>query len=431
MGVGSPIGHQEIGKYADMRLKMTEMELNYSIDQKEQKTNATLLQSRFLKGVMRAVLLLLGMVAVCLGSNLMFNSCAKLAVETEQPISMSVNMPSTKAVINSKDDFDKQGSFGVFGYKVQGDSQGQILTSDHDAYHVFTNQFVENSKKGTDPLVQADWDYTPLKYWDTKEYMWYGFIAYSPYCDGTTNGPNVTTKMVYSYDIRNYYALTISGIPAWQNAQDNNCKDFMISKPEWGYGTQFVGKSPNPCYVEFTFKHILALIDIKAYVADNMDYNIEKISFGKDAEGSRVPKDSENTYSQGVIRKADEPAKWVDSTLTVTNSGVAEIHNSTTDHTKDSTLVKGKHIETNPKLISQQLAFPFKVTNKLNLSVSFNREGSSGYDSVEKLIDLQDIKGGRHYTILLRFEGGDVVDVNVSEVQDWNTIDRDHPVYNW
>ena len=65
--------------------------------------------------VVHVVLVLL---AFLLLSGLLLSSCAKLAVETEQPISMSVKMPGTKAVVSNMADFQTQGNFGVFGYKT-------------------------------------------------------------------------------------------------------------------------------------------------------------------------------------------------------------------------------------------------------------------------------------------------------------------------
>lgn len=370
---------------------------------------------------------------LALAVTLLLGACAKLAVETEPAISMSVNMPGqTKAVINDKADFERQGTFGVFGYKVQ----DKTLVDDKTAYHVFSNQKVYNTKKDTNPLEIADWDYTPTKYWDQKTGMHYSFIAYAPYCSSETADPNVSASMVFSSSdgSTNYYALKIDNVPSWQDASSDGCKDFMISNPEWGFGTDFVGKQNKPCYVEFTFKHILALIDLKAYVADGMEYKVSKISVGKEStDGLGVPTAvSTNSYSQGILRQTADESVWVEPTTTIGERGVAVWHESDADdHSDDITLNPAQDLEANPKLISKQLAFPFSVVDKLNISVTFQRQGAVEYDTVDKDINLSNIESGKHYTIILRFEGGDVVDVNVSEVQDWNTIDRDHPVYNW
>lgn len=368
--------------------------------------------------VLHVVLVLLALLVL---SGILLSSCTKPTIYTERPISMSLTMPGTKGVINNNDDFNNQGTFGVFGYKVQ----DKTLVSESSAYHVFTNQEVDYNNSA--------WDYTPTKYWDQKTGMHYSFIAYAPYCDSETVGPNVQASMEFavSPEGTSYYALKMNNVPSWQDASSNDCKDIMISNPEWGFGTDFVGKQNKPCYVEFTFKHILALIDLKAYVADGMEYKVSNISVGKNSNNYKVPTaDSENTYSQGILRKTTDETTWIDPTKSIGETGIAEWHNSAADHTKDIELDPDTDVEGTPKLINKQLAFPFSV-EKLSMSVTFLRQGSVEYDTVDKDINLSNIESGKHYTIILRFEGGDVVDVNVSEVQDWITVNQEHPVYNW
>lgn len=382
---------------------------------------------------MRNKTLYINKVVLGLAVSLLLGSCAKLAVETEQAISMSVKLPGqTKSVVTDLDAFKTQGSFGVFGYKLQDND----LVSETSPYHVFVGQNVTYGNVTlSDGTTTKKWYYDPLKYWDQKEGMWYNFIAYAPYSNSTatppTADPNVSTEMVYSTNGQgNYYALQISDIPSWQDASLESCKDFMISNPERGKGTDFVNNAD--CTVNFTFKHILALIDLYAYVADGMDYSVYGISVGKDADGYTIPTDNGNVYSQGIQRVMSdglETSSWIDPVITASsNKGVATWYSST-DHDAGIILDPEQDTETAPKLISKQLAFPFSVT-KLTMNVSFVRSGTLD-DTASRDIDLSSFESGKHYTITLRFEGGDIVDVNVSEVQDWNAVTVNHGIYNW
>lgn len=356
--------------------------------------------------VVHVVLVLL---AFLLLSGLLLSSCAKLAVDTEKPISMSVKMPGTKAVVSNMADFQTQGNFGVFGYKTM----ENVVTD--DAYVVFTNQLVEYTTT-SDP---TNWTYTPLKYWDAKVGMWYGFIAYAPH--SSVDGMSEPTFYKMSNALGNYYSIDFTNIPAWQDAAKGI--DYMVSDPSNGKGADYVNNSN--CTVNLTFRHILALIDLKGYVADQQPYVISNISVGStDVDGRKVPNASDNAYGQRIQYDSDN--NLIGPHVTLGAKGVAVWHTGS-DFSLDGRLSEFSNPE-EPVTICSKLAFPFEV-DKLYIKLNFSRNGVA--DEVEKPIDLSNIESGKHYTIILKFEGGDIVDINVSEVQTWNVVNANHGVYNW
>jgi len=384
---------------------------------------------------MRNKTLYINKVVLGLAVSLLLGSCAKLAVETEQAISMSVKLPgATKSVVTDLDAFKTQGSFGVFGYKLQGGEDGQRPVPSNSeggdtGYQIFTNEDVHYS--------DSKWTYDPLKYWDQKEFMWYSFMAYAPHSDLSHSGFSASWSDISAsgtVSTVNYYALNLSGIPSWQKAyplyEGQDADDIMVSDLASDEGRDYVGSAD--CTVNLSFHHILSLIDLTAYTIEGAFFEIVSVEAGSRSNTAKnVLINSNNAYSKPMITSGEYKENSTYSPYTASTAdidkGIATWYPSTEEKLKIKSFD-----ESTPTLICQVLAFPFQVSGGLNLIINFTR--SEGGPTEEKEIEisgLEDFKGDSHYSIKLKFEGGDIVDVTVSEVQNWNIVTNNHGVFNW
>ncbi len=351
-------------------------------------------------------------------------SCERRSQNTDRLISMSVLVEHTKAgLIEDNAGFQRQGNFGVFGYKAMNN------TVDASSQLIFNNQLVENENKDTDPLQAAVWTYSPLRYWDTRKGQWYNYIAYAPH--NSTGGVTAQASMTRQGSGSDmYYSLTLSNIPAWQPAATGI--DYLVSDVSRATGVDYV-KNYASC-VDLTFNHILALVDLAAYKIDGTEFTIEKVQAGSLSDADRmVPTGNDNSYEQAVVFGGSPAALQAPQLSLGSAKGQASWYQEAAADGGVEVLSSDMN---NPTLICQMLAFPFSTTGGLNLNITFKRGAPSATVASEvaqdKLItSLSKLESGKHYSIVLKFEGGLVVDVHVSEVQDWIIRDRNHSLYNW
>ena len=138
-------------------------------------------------------------------SALMLVSCRKHHVEDDVdiPIGLSSSIASmnttgnTRAgVIENLEQFETQGSFGVFGYK-----------SASNALSIFNNaQVTWNS---------TAWQYNPIRFWDTSASHYY-FGAYAPRVSSESGSGS---GIYVSYVDNSVATFTIHHIPNWQLAR--------------------------------------------------------------------------------------------------------------------------------------------------------------------------------------------------------------------
>ena len=348
-------------------------------------------------------------------------------IEEDFPIGLSALSSSTRSVIQNINDFNTQGSFGVYGYKSVG-SYRQIFIDQEVNYN------------------STAWEYIPIKYWDRNCY--YNFGAYAPYFDDTSSAtdPYLSHNSVSSGS--DNHVLTVKNFPNWQwvsaryfasdtetfNTSNNQgCKDLQFAfshDAAQNYITNDAG------YVHFTFDHALAWIEIQVSspsLPDNPTTNfyITDLSIGND---SNYPLTHENCDVPDGNGNFDFNVNYSAETIgfgTPTATGYATLYPVSTGQrlkiTKDD------------QLICSYLCVPFAVTGDgIFLHLSYNTGTSTPV--TKKIVaiplstteNLKSLEQGKKYTVKLRFEMGEPLKVVKVYVTDWNNGgEENRAFYNW
>lgn len=374
---------------------------------------------------------------------------------------------STRAIINSLEDFQDQGTFGVFGYKHNATS-----TVANSSLLIFDNVEVSSySGNGdTDPNTKESWEYSPLRYWDKTATRYY-FGAYSPKLDDYTSSPTalsvsaetICSSVADGTNTTNITSLsfTIHNIPNWQltgGVALNSTPtpyDLMVAHDNntpLHYLTQEVDGENNVTrqagYVNLSFSHILSML--KVYVSypsmtDGYlyDYEVTEISIG-DVDGQYPKTDGTSSYTLNYYDYDHNNP----SPVTETAGSSSVIYNST--------IGNGVSALKTPQLVCSYLVIPFSGTTaneNLTLTVTYdewkydtaaNKEAKIKTDghatktntAVTSAIPLSPavsaFEPGKIYEANIIFDKGKIVELTAVYVKDWQTaLQGDHPLYNW
>ena len=369
-------------------------------------------------------------ISVVLLSAVLAVSCRDTEAVEEIPIGMSAVTHSTRSgAIKDVDDFNAQGSFGVYGYKTVASYA-----------RIFTDQQVNYNSTAT------SWDYTPIKYWDSNGYYYFG--AYAPYFGTTASdaAPYLTHNSPTSGDVD--HILTVNNFPNWQwwkvsyntstddftTSDNSGCNDLQYAYSKGlaqDYITSYNG------YVNFTFYHALSWLEVQVScpsLADNaaVNYYITGLTIGNDPaftphDNCDVPDGAGKfTYSLNYTSQSDAYG-----TPGGTN-GYATLYPAVTDQSLKLTKTD--------QLLCSNLCVPFKVTGEgIYLNMTYNT--GSGSSNTQRSVaiplsdteNLKELEAGKKYLVKLRFEMGEPLKVVKVYINDWNTTGgrTEHPLFNW
>lgn len=290
----------------------------------------------------------------------------------ELAISMAASSveSTTRALINSAAELQ---SFRVDAYK-EGTANEQVF-SKH-----------EITRSGT------KWEYTPVRYWDTKGYYYFG--AYSP----ENTAISTETKGV----------LTISA-PNWQ-AIDGTEKDIIVATSQ-GAATDYLNTHGGT--VKLGFTHILAQLEVKI-VRNSMLVNTYRLT-GLD-------------YIQVPV--GDGTTVYTLNYTTPTSSAMA------TPTMGSKVVYSGTAVEVYPEANTQttftHLLVPFstQAESELQVEVSYS---INNVDATPIAVNtgLKTLEAGKRYVLTLTFDSGARIKPDL-KVLDWDTkeVDEDDK-YNW
>lgn len=288
----------------------------------------------------------------------------------ELAISMAASSveSTTRALINSATDLK---SFRVDAYK-KGTSNEQVF-SKH-----------EIARSGT------KWEYTPVRYWDTKGYYYFG--AYSP----ENTAISTETKGV----------LTISA-PNWQTI-DGTEKDIIVATNQGaatGYLNDYNGT------VKFDFEHILAQLEVKI-VRNSMlanTYELTGLSYAQVPEGAGT-----TAYTLNYTTPEN-------SAMGIAVLGEKDVFNGSVKIDP----------EVQDEATFKHLVVPFiQAENGLQVVVSYTVSGVAA-TPIAVNTGLKALEAGKRYVLTLTFDSGADIKPTL-DVLDWDTqeVDEDDK-YNW
>ncbi len=341
---------------------------------------------------------------------LMPTACCEHEMLAEKDAIFMSAQQTTRAIINDKNDLGSESvsngtGFGVYGYKTA----NYNVPGEEIDVQVFTNTKV--TAAGTDD--NYDWSYTPLKYWDKSTY--YRFVAYWPHTSQTAPGSGA-----YVSHNETDHIITLGGLPCWQEA-DGSENDWLISTSQ-KYATQYIDQDNG--YVEFSFQHLLARIEIRAWYfgKEEKKPEITELSIGnstyKVPDGATTTTVSRNyTTSSGsntwsAFTYADN-MKLADTVLINAYSDYEDVAPDTTD------------------LVCEWLIVPFSATDcPLNVEYKIN---SIPFVPIAIDTSLGAIESGKKYTLTLKFNTiTNSLELKELSVKDWvESGNSNKDVYNW
>lgn len=290
----------------------------------------------------------------------------------ELAISMAASSveSTTRALINSAAHLQ---SFRVDAYK-KGTANEQVF-SKH-----------EITRSGT------KWEYTPVRYWDTKGYYYFG--AYSP----ENTEISTETKGV----------LTISA-PNWQTI-DGTEKDIIVATSQ-GAATDYLNTHGGT--VKLNFTHILAQLEVKI-VRNSILVNTYKLT---GLNYAQVPVgDGTTAYTLNYTTPTSSAMATPTMGSKVVHSGTAVVVDP----------------EAKPQTTFTHLLVPFSTQAESELQVKVYYS-INNVDATPIAVNtgLKTLEAGKRYVLTLTFDSGARIKPDL-KVLDWDTevVDEDDK-YNW
>lgn len=356
---------------------------------------------------------------------LLLDSCCKHEVTEMSAISMGVADKSTKAVIGSTADLISQyfqtggEGFGVYGYKN--------VSTNSTQYRLFNNVEVYPANNNTD---NPNWTYQHTRYWDSNPNANYHFIAYWPHLTDDTESAT-------AYVSEEGETLTIHNIPNWQPISTGY--DYMLAEPRIGKYKEFPFNANPDVKVRFTFSHLLAKVEFRAYY---------------------VGAESEITVNQITLKSPENntPAVLLDGGST----NVSRVFNASNTTTQLDTPSSGQSKDIMPEAVALHdsvffdelpgsvpkyqmlcswLTFPCSFWNNLNLSVNYSISGSALTGTsqgltlstpVNEVPNTGTTLPGHSYVVTLKFTISSGIEIESIQVKDWEEATPYEPeVYNW
>ena len=350
-------------------------------------------------------------------------------IEEDFPIGLSALSSFTRSVIQDINDFNTQGSFGVYGYKSVGSYR-----------QIFIDQKVNYNSTST------AWEYIPIKYWDRNCY--YNFGAYAPYFDDTSSDtdPYLSHNSVSSGS--DDHVLTVNNVPNWQwaavryyntgsdeftTSDNDDCVDLQYAYSQ-DEAQNYITNSSG--YVHFTFNHVLAWLEIQVAcpsLTPVTDYFITGLSIGNDPafspthDNCNVP-DGTGKFAYSLNYTAD-PATGSCGTPGGT-PGYATLYPASTGQ-----ILK---LTADYQVLCSSLCVPFSVTGDgifLNLSYNTGSAPDTKKSVAIPLSNTENLKvleGGKKYVVKLSFEMGEPLKVVKVYITNWASgVTSEHQFYNW
>ncbi len=357
---------------------------------------------------------------------LLLDSCCKHEVTEMSAISMGVADKSTKAVIGSTADLISQyfqtggEGFGVYGYKN--------VSTNSTQYRLFNNVEVYPTNDDAD---DPDWTYQHTRYWDSNPNANYHFIAYWPHLTDTESatGPYVSEEGE---------TLTIHNIPNWQPISTGY--DYMLAEPRVG---KHVDTQATPLfgdgYVRFTFSHLLAKVEFRAYcVGAESEITVNQITLkSPDNNTPTVLLDGGSTNVSRVFNASNTTTQ-----LGTPGSGQSKNIMPASVALPDSVFFN-EHPDSVPKYqtLCSWLTFPCSYWNNLNLSVNYSISGSALTGTSQGLTlstPVNEVPNtgitlpGHSYVVTLKFTISSGIEIESIQVKKWTDGgETEHWVYNW
>lgn len=339
---------------------------------------------------------------------LMPTACCEHEMLVEKDAIFMSAQQTTRAIINDKNDLGGESvsngtGFGVYGYKTANYS----VPGEEIDIQVFTNTKVTAS--GTDD--NYSWSYTPLKYWDRATY--YRFVAYWPHITATAG-----SGAYVSHDAN--HIIKLNNLPCWQEV-DGTENDWLISTSQ-KYASQYIDQDNG--YVEFSFQHLLARIEIRAWY------------FGNEA---KIPEITELSLGNSTYKVPDGTTVTSVSRDYTTSSG----SNSWSPITYANNITLAETVQINAfsdyadvapdptDLVCEWLVVPFSATN-CPLNVEYKIDGVS-FAPVAIATSLGAIESGKKYTLTLKINTiTNSLELKELSVKDWvESGNSNKDVYNW
>lgn len=388
-------------------------------------------------------------------------SCCRSRIEELEPIQLGCAIQSgTKAIVTDKQSLIQQSynggggnekGFGVYGYKTVNTNKTRI----------FENTEVIPQSAAEDAL----WSYNPIRYWDSNPVASYQFIAYWPRLDTSGSGPYVSESNG---------TLTIHNIPNWQKASigSNQVHEFDYDANDDGvddtYPTdnviqeamdlmtsvrvgRYVGTDAEFAdhYVRFTFSHLLAKVEFRAYYVGEESKAVKVKSITLKENGTNYIMAPSGTVDATHIFSASGNSAQVPYATAGTTGNEMPLLSAADFTVPADGIVLPKGTWANDNTTPQRtqhlctwLTVPSQNWNNLALDFEYaiNDATTTGTATGLTLTSAGDNNtqlvgqtlSGHSYVVTLKFTAANGIEIESIQVKNWeNSTPVTPSVYNW
>ena len=369
-------------------------------------------------------LLLLCMMALMA---ILTTSCSKHKIAKKDAIELGATSMGTKALVTDEGSFVNLSytgnkGFGVYGYKKVDNPTGNSTTN--------TLLFNNIEVKPNENVRETTWYYSPLRYWDKNPNASYQFIAYWPLLPEF--GDNLGANETYVSEANK--VLTINRIPNWQPTATGT--DYLLAEPRIG---QHVSTTGDPLFgdgkVKFTFSHLLAKIEVRAYYVgarQNVYVNVSQLTLQSPDENNNIVLSSGGTVD---VSHDFSQSGNTNQYGTITSGASKDLMSQPVDLPQTTWFNEAQGgSPTNFQTLCSWLTVPCNLWNGLDLSVNYTVASTSltGKATGGLTLDNGQTLPGHSYVITLKITAYSGIEIESIQVKNWiEGTESNQNVYNW
>ena len=361
----------------------------------------------------------------CTLATILMVGCSKDSSNGEVPAGNAINFSTYLGrdvqVRSGILDDNSLSDFGVFASYTQQDDW-----TDASGFNFMFNQFVKK--------VGDAWNYTPKKYWPTKQGEKISFWAYAPYASDKA----IAVKSLKEYTGLPQIKYTISDV--------TTAEDFTAATLMNEVKTSSVNPDGSSCSVTFALKHELTRVNIKAKLDKVVDaatkVNIKSIEFnGDDLATSGTYTFSDENVERGSWTLDTKGTISVDPLMEKVSTdlgGYVEAGVRLSDATAVSVFGENKYLFLIPSGGETGTAAAGKIKVKITYDiVTVDRALKDGHSVSTAIKEIElpagTLKQGKAYLYTLTFYTNEIVlsasvegwgaEVGADDNVDWNDVD--------
>lgn len=388
---------------------------------------------------MRTVFKILAFTTIAVSTAFGISSCSKHETDPADPIRLGLSSVGTKAAINNLPELIAQSynggtnskGFGVYGYKTVRNTQ----TSQDTPTRLFNNTEVTHTTGNAETL--RGWTYRHTRYWDSNPNASYQFVAYWPRIVSDSE-PDYEQNTTDPYVSENNKTISLHNVPNWQYG--GAADDYMIATSFGPYNAAG-GYKDNSGYVEFTFTHMLAQLEVRGFYTGTRNDTITVTGFEvvQSADGNQdALTDGSTDFSLAFNQSGESVVEGANNNGPDYGISNYILRNAEIGIRKSSFAQEGSNTPIDTMIIANWLMVPHQWdSTKLRVSYKIGQDGmeKASEPLTIKWINNPDnytLAAGSKYKLILKFNSaGQGITIESVLVSDWIEEKVSWGVHTW